>query len=1005
MLLLLPLLPHATCTSLHGNQTDRIALLDLKLSCSDPYGSLASWNASSNFCFWKGVSCSRKHPQRVTQLDLTDQRLSGYISPSLGNLTHLRTLRLSNNSFTGEVPDSLGQLRRLEVISLSNNSLQGWIPDEISNCSNLQILSLRSNLLKGRIPYTIGSLSKLDILNLSENNLTGSIPRSIGNMTSLNVLSLSENYLQGSIPEELGLLLDVSYLGLGANFLSGRTPPTLFNLSCAIYLGLELNHLDKAVLPSDFGSHLPKLQHLGLDSNNFEGPIPASIANASSLIDIGLSSNYFSGTVPSSLGRLHDLTFLNLQSNSLEASDRESWEFMDSLANCSKLQIVALALNNLRGDVPSSIGNLSSQLQILYLGTNQLSGVFPSGIANLQNLIALSLENNQYVGAIPEWVGKLGNLQVLYMEGNRFTGQIPLSIGNLSQLLHLYLQDNKIEGFLSPSLGNMTNLQRLNITNNSLQGSVPAEIFSLPSLISCQLSFNKLDGMLPPEVGKAKQLMELELSSNQLSGVIPNALGNCRGLETIELAQNSLIGEIPVSLGNLGSLKRLNLSHNNLSGSIPKSLGGLKLLNQIDISYNHLVCEIPTKGVFLNASGTVLKGNSGLCGGVAELHIPPCSVPSSDSFRRRRSLRVKVIAAVMITVISVLAILIILSFLYREKKVKQASLVLPSFGAKFPRVTYKDLAEATDQFSSSNLIGRGRYGSVYKAKLHGQTDYVAVKVFDMETRGANRSFIAECEALRSVRHRNLVPILTACSSIDSGGNDFKALVYEFMTNGSLDSVLHPKEDGTHGPCYLTLTQRLSIALDVANALEYLHHSSQRHIVHSDLKPSNILLSNDMTAHISDFGLARFFDDVSAAGTSVVKGTIGYIAPEYAGGGKVMASGDVYAFGIILLEMFAGRRPTDDMFKDGMSIVSFVEASFPDHMTDIVNAQLLEEIDDFEAQKESTVTAMECVQSVLRVGLSCTCHPPSERMSTREVAMKLRAIRESYDADEARQMGC
>ncbi|KAJ1275544.1 hypothetical protein BS78_05G143800 [Paspalum vaginatum] len=997
---ILLVLPHATCFPWHRNETDQMALLDFKISCSDPHGSLASWNASSHFCLWKGVSCSRKHPQRVTQLDLTDQQLMGYISPSLGNLTHLRALLMSNNSFSGEIPSSFGHLHRLKVISLSNNSLQGWIPHELCNCSNLQILSLLSNHLKGRVPHNIGSLLNLVVLNLSANNLTGSIPRSIGNMTALNVLSLTENYLQESIPEELGLLLELSYLGLGANLLSGSVPLTLFNLSSVIYLGLELNHLKKAVLPLDFGNHIPNLQHLGLDSNNFEGPIPASIANASKLVDLGLSSNYFSGRVPSSIGNLRDLTFLNLESNSIEASDRESWEFINSLANCSNLQTVALAMNNLGGYVPSSIGNLSSELRILYLGTNQLSGVFPSSIANLQNLIALSLENNQYVGSIPELVGKLGNLQALYLEGNSFTGRIPFSIGNFSQLSYLYLQDNNIEGQLPQSIGNMKNLLRLNITNNSLQGSVPAQIFSLPSLISCQLSFNKLDGILPPEIGNAKQLMELELSSNKLSGGIPYTLGNCQGLGTIYLAQNNLTGEIPLTLGNLESLRILNLSHNNLSGTIPESLGALKLLNQLDVSYNHLVGEVPTKGVFLNASAIMFEGNSGLCGGVAELHIPACSVPSSGSLRRKSS-RVRTIAAVVSTVICLLVMLIIICFLYRKKKMKQEPLILPSFGAKFPTVTYKDLDEATDRFSPSNLIGRGRYGSVYKARLHGQTNYVAVKVFNMETRGANRSFIAECEALRSIRHRNLVPILTACSSIDSGANDFKALVYEFMPNGSLDSLLHPMEEGSYGPHYLTLTQRLSIALDIGNALEYLHYSSQRPIVHSDLKPSNILLGNDMTAHISDFGLARFFDDnVSTASTTAVKGTIGYIAPEYASGGQVMDSGDVYAFGVILLEMFTGRRPTDDMFKDGMSIVSFVEASFPDRISEIIDARLLEEIDDFEAHKESTVTVMECVRSVLMVGLSCTCQSPKERMNMREVATKLQAIRGSYDGDEA-----
>ncbi|KAM0847207.1 hypothetical protein ACQ4PT_055164 [Festuca glaucescens] len=998
--LLLLLQPRLTYSVLHGNETDHMALLDFKQACGDPHGSLASWNASIHFCSWKGVSCSLKHPQRISLLNLTDQGLVGYISPSLGNLTHLRALHLSTNSFGGEIPASIGRLRRLEVLSLSNNSLQGWVPDELSNCSHLQILQLSSNQLGGGIPRDIGYLLKLGILALSENNLAGTIPLSVGNITALRVVSLSENYLQGSIPEELGQLSGMSYLALGANLLSGRVPPTLFNLSSLGVLGLELNHLNKAVLPSDFGSHLPSLQHLGLDSNHFEGPIPSSLANASMLTDVGLSGNHFSGHVPRSLGNLQELTFLNLESNNLEsAADKENWEFIDSLTNCSKLQEIGLGENNLGGVVPNSIGNFS-QLQILFLGTNQLSGKFPSGISNLQSLIGLSLENNQYTGVIPEWIGNLGNLQALYLEGNSFTGPIPHSIGNLSQLSYLHLQDNKIDGLIPPSLGNMKNLLRLNITNNSLLGSVPVQIFSLPSLINCQLSFNKLNGILPREVGNAKQLMELHLSSNKLSGEIPHTLGNCRGLEIVQLAHNFLVGNIPVSLGKLENLKVLNLSHNNLSGSIPKSLDGLNLLRQADISYNHLVGEVPTKGVFLNASALMLEGNTGLCGGVSEIHMTACSVGSSESTRRRQSRMVITITTIAITVITLLVVLIILTFMFRKNKLRHASVTLPSFGAKFPKVAYKDLAEATDQFSSSNLIGGGRYGSVYRARLHGEANLVAVKVFDMATRGATRSFIAECEALRSLRHRNLVPILTACSSIDSRGNDFKALVYEFMPNGSLDSLLHLKEDGMHAPCYLTLIQRLSIALDIANALEYLHHNSQRPILHSDLKPSNILLADDMSARICDFGLARFCDKARSTSTVAAKGTIGYIAPEYATDGQVMASGDVYSFGVILMEMLTGRRPTDDVFRDGLTIVSFVDTSFPDQIQEILDAQLQEEIRDFEVQSGSTAMIIECVQSVLRIGLSCTFQTPNERLNMREVAMKLQAIRKSYVGDLA-----
>lgn len=116
-----------------------------------------------------------------------------------------------------------------------------------------------------------------------------------------------------------------------------------------------------------------------------------------------------------------------------------------------------------------------------------------------------------------------------------------------------------------------------------------------------------------------------------------------------------------------------------------------------------------------------------------------------------------------------------------------------SFGKKFPRVSYNDLAQATMNFSEFNLIGSGSYGSVYRGKLCQAKPQVAIKVFDLETRFADKSFISECEILRTIRHRNLLPVLTACSAIDNRGNDFKALVYEFMHNENLDTWLHKKK--------------------------------------------------------------------------------------------------------------------------------------------------------------------------------------------------------------------
>ncbi|XVF41906.1 hypothetical protein PTKIN_Ptkin01aG0318200 [Pterospermum kingtungense] len=202
---------------------------------------------------------------------------------------------------------------------------------------------------------------------------------------------------------------------------------------------------------------------------------------------------------------------------------------------------------------------------------------------------------------------------------------------------------------------------------------------------------------------------------------------------------------------------------------------------------------------------------------------------------------------------------------------------------------------------------------------------------NLQEEGASRSFLTECKTLRNVRHRNLVKIISACSSIDFHGNPFKALIYEFMPNGSLERWLHESTAANDVPNegvpnILNFRQRLNVAIDVASALDYLHHQCEVPIVHCDLKPSNILLDHDMVAHVGDFGLARFFpksmNNYSGNSTSTVglKGTIGYAAPEYGFGTEATTSGDMYSFGILLLEMFTRKRPTDEMFKDGQHFI-------------------------------------------------------------------------------------
>lgn len=201
----------------------------------------------------------------------------------------------------------------------------------------------------------------------------------------------------------------------------------------------------------------------------------------------------------------------------------------------------------------------------------------------------------------------------------------------------------------------------------------------------------------------------------------------------------------------------------------------------------------------------------------------------------------------------------------------------------YERISYEELRSATCEFSSSNLIGSGNFSSVFKGLLGPESKVAAVKVLNLQKHGAAKSFMAECEALKSIRHRNLVKLVTACSSIDFKGNEFKALVYEFMPNGNLDTWLHPEEVGSseNHPRPLKLCERLNIAIDVASVLDYIHSHCHDPVAHCDLKPSNVLLDNDLTAHVSDFGLARILDQesfINQLSSTGVRGTIGYAAP-------------------------------------------------------------------------------------------------------------------------------
>ncbi|KAM0915117.1 hypothetical protein ACQ4PT_011026 [Festuca glaucescens] len=1035
--------------------TDRDALLAFKAGVtSDPTGALRSWTndtgAAANVCRWAGVNCSSAG--RVTSLDVSSRGIGGTLSPAVGDLEYLDFLNLTDNALSGPIPASLGKLKRLSFLSLCDNTFSGEIPGALRGLENLTVLYLNNNRLTGGVPAWLGAMPALVYLTLNQNSLTGIIPPELATLTTIQMLRLDENSLEGDIPDGLTRLPQLRLFNVYGNHLTGEIPRGFFNMSSLQAFSIAKNAFH-GELPPDAGTRSPNLLSLYLGGNRLSGPIPASLANATQLQVISLANNSFIGQVPSEIGRLC-LYSLQLSGNMLTASDAGGWEFLDNLTNCNALYEILLDGNNISGAMPSSMMRLSPQFRTLSLAGNRISGMIPRDIGNLVGLQTLNLEYNLLTGVIPDGIGKLKELQELQLQGNELTGPLSSAMGDLARLLRLDLSDNSLNGSIPPSLGNLQRLTLLNLSSNGLAGHVPTELFGLSALSSAMdLSGNKLDGVLPREVGQLVKLARMALSGNRFTGDVPAELGSCQSLEFLELdgnlfagsippslsrlkgltslnlSSNRLTGAIPPELGQMPGLQELDLSQNDLSGGIPAGLENMTSLIELDVSDNKLDGQVPLHGVFANKTGFNMAGNSALCGGALQLRLPPCRSLADSGSTRGTNLLLKIALPI---IGAALCLGILLTVLWRRRKTKSSTETTAACirsvvnGNFYPRVSYAELAKATDGFAEANLVGAGKFGSVYlgtlflnKAKNKPaayEAVAVAVKVFDLRQVGASKTFLSECETLRSARHRNLISIVTCCSSVDAAGGEFRALVFDFMPNSSLDRWLHPGPTDLRKRGGLSLAQRLGIAVDIADGLSYLHNSCDPPIVHCDLKPGNVLLDDDMTARIGDFGLAKLLLlDGAAAGagntaesTIGIRGTIGYVAPEYGTTGNVSAAGDAYSFGITLLEILVGKAPTDGGFGEGRTLPEFVTAAFPERMEQVLDPALLpfEEPDvaisistvstvsSLSEDSEVRVTARDCLVSAARVGLSCCRRAPHERMSIKEAAAEMHLIRDA-----------
>ncbi|KAG6626448.1 hypothetical protein CIPAW_15G048900 [Carya illinoinensis] len=886
------------------------------------------------------------------------------------------------------LPDQIGNLFRLKVLNISYNRIEGELPSNRSQWTQLKILDLTENNIEGRIPEELSYLTKLEALKLGKNLLSGAIPPSIGNLSSLFNINFGTNNLNSIIPSELGRLQNLKELDLAVNNLSGIIHPSLYNISSLVSLALGLNQLSGEI-PGDVGIKLPCLQNFFVCFNKLTGRIPWSLHNLTNIHSIRMAHNFLEGTVPPGLGNLPALRMYNIGCNRIR-SGKDGLNFITSLTNSTLLYYLSIEGNHLKGVIPGSIGNLSKDLSKLYMGGNSIYGNIPTSIRRLTGLNLLNLTDNLISGEIPPEIGLLEELKELGLAKNHFSGNIPNSLGDLQKLTHFDLSGNSLLSKIPPAFGNFKNLLSIDLSNNRFNGSIPKELLNLPSLSTVfNLSKYFLSGPIPEEIDLLKGVVTIDLSDNLFSGSIPSSIENCKSLEKLFMARNMLSGPIPNTMAEVKGLDTLDLSSNQLSGSIPLELQKLQALNSLNLSFNNLEGIVPSGGVFRNLSQVHLEGNPKLCLNFA-------CINGTQGRRGRTVAKVLVITSILVTLV---LCIIIGSLLYIKRSKQKMAETSETFKGQHQVVSYNEIRQATGDFNQDNFIGKGSFGSVYKGYL-GQGIAIAVKILDTEKKSSWKSFLAECEALRNVRHRNLVRLITSCSSIDFKNMAFLALIYEFMSNGSLEDWLEGKKKHVNGHA-LNVVERLNVVIDVACGLDYLHHDCEVPVVHCDLKPSNILLSEDMTGKLGDFGLARLLTERTGnqshmSSTNVLKGSIGYIPPEYGLGEKISTSGDVYSFGVILFELFTGKNPTHESFSGGQNLIRWVQLSFPANVEQVLDPELLAQMSNLchNDKRISPDAQLECLITILGVGLSCTADSRDLRISIRDAFQKLRSARDS-----------
>ncbi|KAK8928636.1 putative leucine-rich repeat receptor-like protein kinase [Platanthera zijinensis] len=778
---------------------------------------------------------------------------------------------------------------------------QTWEGITCSNSSRVEVIKLYNMGLRGTLTADIGSLSELRILDLSYNkDFGGPLTPAIGNLGQLEFLILVGCSFSGPIPSELGKLTKLILLALNSNQFVGNIPASLGALSHLRWLELADNQLT-GPLPVSNGSspgldQLKNTQHFHLNKNKFSGLIPEKLFSTDMRIKhLLLDRNQLIGTIPASIGYVQTI------------------------------QVIRLDRNLLEGAVPPSISNLTN-LHVLNLANNGFTGPMPN-LTGMNTLNNVDLSNNSFdPSEAPEWISELENLTSLTIQSGGLRGQVPEKLFSFPLLQKVILKNNSFSGELNMGSSISQQLVIVNFENNALTSVAISSSYNNSILLSGNPVCNNINLL-----GTSYCLPLQQSTPANSSGISKCDLKSCATNNTCSHPyKGTLLFRAPF-FQDLGNNAVLRLLESSLWQKFNQTLRSVSLQNPFFDNDTYLEMELilcPGNGNYFNIKDiledldmSTNNYSAPAIFGPSYFEAYPYILPGTSY------LNIGLIVGLVIASVLLLLGLSGASFyaFQQKKRAKKAIELNDPFatweesvidsgqapqlrGARY--FSYEELKTFTNNFPEINVIGSGGYGKVYRGMLP-DGRMVAIKRSNAGSTQGGLEFKTEIELLSRVHHKNLVDLVGFCFQQGEG-----MLVYEYVPNGTLRQGL----SGESG-IQLDWTRRLRIALDSARGLAYLHEFANPPIIHRDIKSSNILLDANLNAKVADFGLSKLVSEDLSQISTQVKGTLGYLDPEYYMTQILTEKSDVYSFGVVMLELITGDPP----IHNGKYMVSIVKS--------------------------------------------------------------------------------